>query len=234
MRHAIYFSPPGNAALTRAAEAWLGRSAFSGERVEASSAGRLSAEEIAGHTAAARRYGFHATLMAPFTLADDVDEGALIAALDDFCATTRSVLLPRLELSRLGRFFALTPQGESSELSALARAVVITFDRFRAPLSDSERQRRAADLTAPQLRNLERWGYPYVFDDFQFHMTLTGRVDDADASRVRHAIEEHFGPVLDQPLEIASLALFVEPEPQGPFVVRSFHEIGPVPDMKTA
>jgi hypothetical protein len=34
----------------------------------------------------------------------------------------------------------------------------------------------AAGLNQSQVANLDRWGYPYLFADFRFHMTLTGKV----------------------------------------------------------
>src|SRR5690606_11506509 len=71
MRYAIYFTPPKDETLTRVAERWLGRSAFGGGRdLPATSVGRFSSSEIAFHTAAPRRYGFHATLKTPFRLAE--------------------------------------------------------------------------------------------------------------------------------------------------------------------
>ncbi|MEO3386771.1 DUF1045 domain-containing protein [Mesorhizobium sp. CAU 1741] len=235
MRYAIYYSPAQDDPLTRAATGWLGRSAFTDESQAPRAVGRLSAAEIAYHTAAARRYGFHATLMAPFTLAEAESERELIGALDVFCETMQPLSLPRLILRRLDGFFALMPEVQGPDLGGLARDVVIAFHRFRAPLAESEKARRgAAHLTPSQLRNLMRWGYPYLFEDFRFHMTLTGRVDEADAARVQSAIEDHFGPLLEEEVEIASLALFLEHEPGAPFVVRSFHEFGARAERKFA
>lgn len=235
MRYAVYYTPAENDPLTQAAATWLGRSAFTGETLSPRAIARLSAAEVAYHTAAARRYGFHATLMAPFALAEGESERELIAALDVFCETMQPVITPRLVLSRPDGFFALMPDVQGGDLVALERDIVVAFDRFRAPLSESERARREkADLSPSQLRNLLRWGYPYVFEDFRFHMTLSGRVDEADAIRVQRAIEEHFGPLLDEPLEISSLALFLESEPGAPFILRSFHEFGCAAERKFA
>lgn len=235
MRYAIYYSPAEDDPLTRAAESWLGRSAFTGKGLPPSAAGRLSAAEVAYQTAAARRYGFHATLMAPFELAAGESEQNLIAGLDVFCETMRPFQMPRFVIGRIDGFFALAPESPCEGINRLARDVVVAFDHFRAPLSDAEKERRSSPhLTRSQLRNLLQWGYPYVFDDFRFHMTLTGRVDEAEATRVYRAIEEHFGPLLDEPAEIASLTLFIEPEREAPFVVRSSHEFQPLRKRKTA
>src|SRR5690606_13064197 len=198
MRYAIYYSPPEHDALTRLATSWLGRSAINGDYIPPKPLARLSAAEIAYHTAAPRRYGFHATLMAPFTLAEHQSECDMIAALDLFCSGMQPLTLPRLMLRRLDGFFALMPAVQGAALSGLASDVVVAFDRSRAPLSESERLRRGnVGLSPSQLRNLLRWGYPYVFEDFRFHMTLTGRVDEAEAARIHRAIDEHFGPLLD-------------------------------------
>lgn len=235
MRYAIYFTPGRDDPLTRAAARWLGRDAFSGETLPAPAAGRLTPADIAFHTAAARRYGFHATLRAPFRLPDGRSEAALIDALDDFCAGRDPVCLPQAVLAQLSGFFALVPEQQSQALDRLAGEVVSAFEPFRARLSDSDLQRRNPESLNPaQLKNLYRWGYPYVFDEFRFHMTLTGPIAPAERARVQAAIEDHFGPLLHEPLEIASLALFVEPEPGTPFIVRSFHEIGRLPARKTA
>lgn len=235
MRYAIYFSPPQDDPLTRIAAGWLGRCAFCADIPPQRAANGLSADEIAFHTAAARRYGFHATLMAPFKLAEGEDEQGLIAGLDAFCEGMQPFFAPPFVIGQLDGFFALVPERPGEELDRLAGEVVQTFDRFRAPLSEAEKGRRGSvQLTRSQLRNLMQWGYPYIFDDFRFHMTLTGRVHDGEASRLRAAIEEHFGPVLGKPVEIASLALFLEPEPGAPFIVRSFHEFQPSRKKRTA
>ncbi|MCO5057789.1 MAG: DUF1045 domain-containing protein [Rhizobiaceae bacterium] len=235
MRYAIYFTPGRDDPLTRLASSWLGRDAYGREVAPPPAIGPLGAAEIAFHTAAARRYGFHATLKAPFHLAANVTESELVSALEDFCASRHPVVLPRVRLARLGGFFALVPDARSEALDRLAADVVTTFDRFRAPLSDADIARRNPDNLSPQhLKNLHRWGYPYVFEDFRFHMTLTGRVSGDESLRVERAIEEFFGPMLLEPFAVDSLALFVETEAGAPFTVSSFHEIGRMPARKTA
>ncbi len=227
MRYAIYFTPPRDHPLSLAATRWLGRDAFDGSVTAPEPAGDLSPGEIAFHTASARRYGFHATLKAPFVLAETETEATLDAALAGYAVQIRPVTIERLMLAQLDGFFALVPAGENPQLHDFAGDVVRTFDRFRAPLSDADMARRNPDaLSAAEFTNLARWGYPYVFDAFRFHMTLTGRASGADARRLRAALEERFDPLIGQPVAIDGLALFVEPEPGAPFVVRSYHALG--------
>ncbi|MCV0395164.1 MAG: DUF1045 domain-containing protein [Rhizobiaceae bacterium] len=227
MRYSIYFTPPERDPLTRLAASWLGRDPFTGEATTPLAVPPLSASEVAFHTAAARRYGFHATLKAPFRLAAGESEETLVEAFEAFCARMDAFTAPPLTPRRLDGFTALVPAGRSEALDGLAGAVVTAFERFRAPMTDAEIERRNPDrLTPDQLKNLHQWGYPYVFGSFRFHMTLTGRIAEAEAPRVFAAIDSHFGSVLDKPLRVASLALFTEPEPGAPFTVRAIAGLG--------
>lgn len=235
MRYAVYFTPARDAPLGRIAAEWLGRDAYGGPVRPRRLLEGLSEAEVSFHTASARRYGFHATLKAPFGLAADCTESELVAALDAFCEAREPVLVPRIRLTQMMGFFALVPAGPVALLDEFAADVVRVFDRFRAPLTEAEIARRNPDtLTPAQLRNLHGWGYPYVFDEFRFHMTLSGRVSPADAPLISGAIETTFGPLLDAPLAVDTLALFVEPEPGAPFVVHTARTVGPAQHRKSA
>lgn len=235
MRYALYFTPGQNDPLSRIAASWLGRDPFTGAQPHAQAAGTLSAAEIAFHTAAPRRYGFHATLKAPFHLAPSETEASLDSAVAAFAENVEPVVIPQLVVKQIDGFLALVPAAPLPALNRFADDVVREFDRFRAPLGDAEISRRNPDALSPQqVGNLHRWGYPYVFESFRFHMTLTGRVAAGDLARVRAAVDETFGPVLDRPAAVDGLAVFVEPEPGAPFMVRSWHALGRRQDRKTA
>jgi putative phosphonate metabolism protein len=235
MRYAIYFTPPEQSPLTRLAAAWLGRNPFTGSSMTPPAVSTLSPAEIAFHTAAARRYGFHATLKAPFHLAPGESEASLADAVANFATRIEPFSIPRLTIGQLDGFFALLPASPVAALNRLADDVVRAFDRFRAPLSEAEIERRNPDaLSAQQFQNLHRWGYPYVFEAFRFHMTLTGRVGGGEAERVRIALEEVFGATLAPPVPVEGVALFVEPEPGAPFAVYSYCGFKPQRERKSA
>ncbi len=235
MRYAIYFTPGPDDALTRIAANWLGRNPFTGTANAAAATSRLSATEVAFHTASARRYGFHATLKAPFRLAEGESEASLDQALAAYAASVEPVLIPSLVLGQIDRFFALVPGEKSPELNRFAGDVVEKFDRFRAPLTDAEIERRNPDaLSQTEFRNLCQWGYPYVFDTFRFHMTLTGRVSAEESPKLRTTIEDLFGNAVAAPFAVDGLALFVEREPGAPFMVHSYHALGQRRERKTA
>lgn len=220
MRYAVYFTPEEQDPLTGKAAAWLGRDAF-GARVPEP----VGREELVAEPA---RYGFHGTLKAPFHLKSGADEAALIAAFDRFCEETVSFHIPRIEIGQLGPFFALVPARDAHEgINRLAAACVEAFEGFRAPLSEADFQRRKPDQLPERQRDyLRNWGYPYVFEEFRFHMTLTGAVPEMDRSDVRSRLDMHFGEFAGRALPVSHLALFVEPERGSPFSVLRIRPLG--------
>jgi hypothetical protein len=58
---------------------------------------------------------------------------------------------------------------------------------------------------------LARWGYPYVLDCWQFHMTLTRRLNREEMARVKPLAEAHFAASLARERRVEDLSLFVEP-----------------------
>lgn len=235
MRFAIYYTPAQPDPLTRAASRWLGRDAFTGEMMAPPTLDGLTSQELAFHTAAPRRYGFHATLKAPFRLADGTNQVDLDRAVAKLAADMEPVNLPRLVLAELDGFLALVPGELAPPLQHLAAQVVRMLDPLRAPLTDAELERRNPDALRPdEFRNLCQWGYPYVFEAFRFHMTLTGRLDAAERARLRGAIGDVFGPLIGAPLAVDALAVFVEPEPGAPFLVHSRHALGREPSRMSA
>jgi len=234
MRYAIYFTPDRNHRLTEAAARWLGRDPFGGDAGPDAGEPDLSRAEIDAKTASARRYGFHATLKPPFGLADGMTGERLDRALAAHAAALEPVALD-LVLGQIDGFFALVPKARNPALHALADGVVRAFEPFRAPLSPEDIARRNPEALSPAGRqNLERWGYPYVFDEFQFHMTLTDRVFGEDARRVKAALDRRFGPILSDPVLLDALALFLEPEPGAPFMVQALHALGAGKERKSA
>ncbi|BDA85654.1 hypothetical protein Sa4125_31960 [Aureimonas sp. SA4125] len=218
MRVAIYFTPPAAAPLARAAGEWLGRDAFHG------AATRPADPVIDPLVAGPARYGFHATMRAPFTLAKGFDLAELDESLAGFAAARQAVRLPAIQLARLGRFFALVPSAPSLDLAELEADTVRTFEPFRRAATDAEiAKRRPQDLSERQRTHLRDFGYPFVFEDFRFHMTLTGPVDEAQTETVHALLTDRFAAFEGAALLVDGLALFVEPAPGEPFRVHSLH-----------
>src|SRR5262249_32066790 len=152
------------------------------------------------------RYGFHATLKAPFQLSPAFAESDLAAEMRRFAAIPRTLpsILPAIR--SLDRFVAVVPAAPSVAVDRLAADCVMAFDRFRLPLSAQDRQQRlGAGLPARQAKNLDRWGYPFVFEEFRFHMTLTGPIVRERRDPVRALLQGRFDAIdaARQPLAIA-------------------------------
>ncbi|EJC82029.1 putative phosphonate metabolism protein [Rhizobium leguminosarum bv. trifolii WSM2297] len=223
LRYALYFSPPKDDPLTGAASLWLGRDAFAGETYPAPNHAQLDAAEQFELTADPRRYGFHATIKAPFSLAASVTEKDLLAVAEDFAARTPPFEIPELVLGQLGRFFALVPGSVHQPLQDFAAKVVRSFEPFRAALSAADMARRNPEkLSDSQRTHLQRWGYPYVMEDFGFHMTLTGQVPETRAAVMKAILTERFADFTDRPLSISGLAVFTEETRGAPFKVHSW------------
>jgi len=215
-RFAIYFAPAATSNLWDRAATWLGRDASDDTPFDGPVAG-IDRDRLLNLTQSANRYGFHATIKAPMALADGATEADLRAALAEFAPRHQPIDLGRLRLAALQGFLALMVKGENEALQDFAAHVVEDFDPFRAPMSVKERAARAGGLTERQVELLDAYGYPYVFEEFRFHMTLTDRLGTADAHDIAAAANTWFGPVLDEPVLLDRLSLFHETEAGKPF-----------------
>jgi putative phosphonate metabolism protein len=218
-RSAIYFAPPAGSTLEAFGCGWLGR-ALDGTPLAQPVVAGIDATRLQDITGSPRHYGFHATLKAPFVLADGTSPEALDHAVEDFSRNRASFEIT-LKVDSLGGFLAMVPAAPSAALQDLAAACVETFDPFRAPLDEAEiARRRASDLTPRQDRHLRRYGYPYVLDDFRFHMTLTERLQPPERDQVLAILAEHAAPICATPLTIDAIATFEQPSRTGPFTLR--------------
>ena len=87
------------------------------------------------------------------------------------------------------------------------------FDRFRAPADAAElAKRRAAGLTKRQDELLMRWGYPYVMDEFRFHLTLTGKLADPMREALSRALASLTAPLCAAPVPVRDIVVFHQPD----------------------
>lgn len=218
-RFAVYYVPSRESEWWRAGSTWLGRDAQSGELCEPPQPEGL-ARALAELTEAPRRYGWHGTLVAPFRLAADVTPDDVLAATRAWALTQRSFTLC-VQAATLGDFVALRPADEEGEadIRAVASRALCSLGALRARPSPAEMARRlAAPLSERQRALLVEWGYPYVFDEFRFHMTLSGSLADPGERAALLAWWRLRTPALG-PLIVDQAALFVEPAPGEPFVL---------------
>ncbi|WP_373376830.1 DUF1045 domain-containing protein [Cupriavidus nantongensis] len=214
-RYAIYLSPSGP--LGTFGNHWLGRDADTGATLPPpADLPAAPAEWIS----APAHYGLHATLKPPFRLADGAN-GAMVDAAARELARRQTPFDAALALRALRGFVAWTlADGGSPPMQALADACVLAFDSLRAPPSAQELARRVPDrLSDEERRMLDAWGYPYVFGTFVFHITLTGMLDAAGQRAAIAQLEAASGKLLQAPLPVDRISVFVQPAQGEDFVV---------------
>lgn len=209
-RFAIYYLPT-DVRLAEFGAAWLGWDVQKGAEVP------FADDPVrAAVIRTPQKYGFHATLKPPFRLLPDRTPEELCAAVAHFAADTVPACSDGLRLARLGRFLALVSEGDDTGIAGLAASCVTQFDAFRAPATEAElARRRQANLSPRQNALLMRWGYPYVLEQFRFHMTLTGRIPKPELP-LWEAILCDGLPKLPKPFVLDAIALVGE-RPDGRF-----------------
>jgi hypothetical protein len=227
VRYAIYYAPEVGSPLDAFGRSWLGssplREAMGNENYGWPEIAGLTPDEIRAVLSQVAHYGFHGTLKAPFFLYAPDLAPALIDAVRSFAASQRPFRLPPLQLTPMHRFLALMPASASSELGALAEACVCHFDPYRRPASAAELvRRRATGLTPRQEQHLVRWGYPYVLDEFRFHLTLAGPVSEERVmAKLIQSLGERLAALDLEAVVVRSICLFVQEGQERPFYCHS-------------
>jgi hypothetical protein len=227
-RYAIYFVPPAQSNLYRYGSSVLGYDCYTNNAADFPGQSESAAVNWNELGEEPRRYGFHATLKAPFHLLPSHSELQLINALQNFARLGHAVhaFVPAVRL--LSDFFAVVPRDHEPGIDALAASCTTIFDAFRAPISPQERARRIAlKLNDEQIRNLDRWGYPYVLSQYQFHMTLTGKIPARRRKAVLAVLLKVFRESAIEPsIAIDRIALVTQDTPDSRFRVVSEAVLG--------
>lgn len=221
-RYAIYFAAGSDSALTRFGAALLGYDAYTGDELPFPADALRIARDWRDISADPRKYGFHATLKAPMALAPGRTEAELVAACATFAEKARPIPSIRPVVDSISGFIAVIPAAPVDALEQLAADCVRDFDSFRAALTSDDRARRRPEkLSERQRVYLDRWGYPYVMEEFRFHMTLTGRLDAERRGPIIEMLRSQFAALGLDTLAIDRIALFRQHD-----AASRFHIIG--------
>jgi hypothetical protein len=201
VRVALYYAPAADDPLSASGAAWLGTSAAKPPAIP----------NIDALTAEPRRYGFHATLKPPMKLQHGVTLNDVLQATSAIAASIPAFDLPPLAVANLHGFLALRETTPCPALQALADAAIAGADHLRAPPDEAElAKRRRAGLSPAQEANLLRWGYPYVFATWTFHMTLSRRLTSDEHAILRPAAETWFAPALQHQRQVSDICIFLQ------------------------
>ena len=219
-RYTIYHVAPADAALTRFGATHLGYDAFAPKDLDFPRPATDSFADWRELTADPRRYGFHATLKAPFLLRDGASEADLVTTFDRVAATPRAIPTIVPVVRAIGSFIAVVPEAPVTALTQLADDCVRDFEPLRAPLSPYDRERRLkSPLTPRQIEHLDAWGYPYVFEEFRFHMTLTGSLPAEKRATVLPFLQGEFAKLGLTTMAIGHVAIFRQASSDARFTV---------------
>lgn len=214
-RYAIYFTPAKGSPWWKLGAHWLGRDECTNQALAQPILADIPAQQLLQLTAYPRRYGFHATLKAPFTLRDGATEADLLTRMRALAQQLQPVALGPMVATGLDNFTAVLPSTSPMALGTLAASCVTSLDDLRAPLSPQDVARRQVHpLDARGHELLMQYGYPHVLERYQLHFTLTGPVAEPLAQMVVRAVEGSVARLnQEHPLVLDRLCLFVESEP---------------------
>jgi putative phosphonate metabolism protein len=230
-RYAIYHAAARGGVLDRFGAHMLGYDGWTGEDLSFPEDVVRSVPDWRDLSQDPRKYGFHATLKAPMALADGKTEAELLAACESFAGTPRPVPVIAPVVNSISGFLAVVPTEPSAELERLAAECVSAFDSFRPPLTPEDRARRKPEkLTPRQCDYLDRWGYPYVMEEFRFHMTLTGRLGSERREPLLAMLRERFAAIRLTRLAIDGIALFRQDGAASRFRIIGHWQLRPSPE----
>ena len=141
-RYAIYYVSAPGSALDRFGAELLGYDARSREDISFPGDVLHAVPDWHALTQDPRKYGFHATLKAPFPLAQGKTEAELLAACADFADAARPAPVIAPVIGSISGFIAVIAKERSEELGRFAADCVAALDSFRAPLTAADRTRR--------------------------------------------------------------------------------------------
>jgi len=217
-RYAIYFAAGADNALSRFGAELLGYDAYTGDELPFPGDALRVAPDWRDVTSDPRKYGFHGTLKAPMALASGKTEAELMAACAAFAETARSIPVIRPVVDTISGFIAVIPAELVEALQQLAADCARDFDPFRPPLTAEDRARRKPEKLSERQRDyLDRWGYPYVMEEFRFHMTLTGRLDAERRGPILEMLRARFAALKLDTLAIDRITLFKQDDAKARF-----------------
>jgi hypothetical protein len=208
MRYAIYFCPTGDTALGRLGHDWLA------ESTPAPELPGISAERRNALLVKVRRYGWHATIRAPFTPLAEVAYDDVRRAVISVANACASFELP-LRINHLAGFLALRPPVDEDSPRQLAATCLGALLPLCAAPSGEVLERRSTGLDAHEISLLQSHGYPYVLDRYRFHLTLSAPATEPEEQAMRHWLEPRVAEL--PPTRVDALSICGEVTPGSAF-----------------
>lgn len=201
-RYAIYYIPEMDAEFYKSGTKWLGWDVFTGKKIV------NNKDHI---TKNARRYGFHGTLYPPFELKSKINFNDFEKSVDQFAKNKKAFDMGKGKITNLDQFIAICFNESEKKLKFFAADCIKYFHKYRKYPSQNElEKRRKIGLTKRQEKNLVEWGYPFVMEEFKFHMTLTGHLQDNEKKLIESKLKKIFISSFNNPIKFNSICLLGE------------------------
>ena len=217
-RVAIYFLPKKNSSLENFGKNLLGRDINKKKKISLTrrqkyfiNRGFTYFDELKDYCEQPAKYGFHATLKAPFRLKRNVKTKNFYDVISHIAAQHSRFKIKGLKIVYSKKFTFITSRKPNKLLINLENDLVKHLDTFRAELNKTEIKKRIPDsLTFKQNKYLKEWGYPFVFDQFKFHMTLMNQNNNKLSNKQKLELEKLIYKISNNVIEFNEISLLGE------------------------
>ena len=217
-RVAIYFLPKKNSSLENFGKNLLGRDINKKKKISLTrrqkyfiNRGFTYFDELKDYCEQPAKYGFHATLKAPFRLKRNVKTKNFYDVISHIATQHSRFKIKGLKIVYSKKFTFITSRKPNKLLINLESDLVKHLDTFRAELNKTEIKKRIPDsLTFKQNKYLKEWGYPFVFDQFKFHMTLMNQNNNKLSNKQKLELEKLIYKISNNVIEFNEISLLGE------------------------
>ena len=217
-RVAIYFLPKKNSSLENFGKNLLGRDINKKKKISLTrrqkyfiNRGFTYFDELKDYCEQPAKYGFHATLKAPFRLKRNVKTKNFYDVISHIAAQHSRFKIKGLKIVYSKKFTLITSRKPNKLLINLENDLVKHLDTFRAELNKTEIKKRIPDsLTFKQNKYLKEWGYPFVLDQYKFHMTLMNQNNNKLSNKQKLELEKLIYKISNNLLEFNEISLLGE------------------------
>lgn len=208
-RYFIAFAPSPKSSIWQVGSGWLAFNAATSSPPEKTYTLGLPPEIHLQMVLPARKTGFNAILVAPFSLRVGISEENLCENIATFSQSITNFTTCLMKVKANGNKIGIEPLTLDKNISDLANLSVRHFNHFRETQPEKVINPKLKEmLTERQLENFIKWGHPYYFEDYKFQIPLTGAVPAKMVELLEQNLQKLFTKHLSQGLKVDSLTLF--------------------------
>lgn len=181
--------------------------------------------------ASARPYGFHLTITdAVETLPENlnaIETGLekILGCFSENCSFSLKFNHPAASFFSTSNKVAVLPMQLSTPVAVLHTALVCRIQSLGSGSFYSTVSKDRSAFSTTQMKRIELFHGPYIFDDFTPHFTLLNPYSGSDGSTVAGKLCRWFDGVPEQ-IELKSVCLVLQQDPNGPYTIYREYRLG--------